>query len=108
MLHRLKAYTCRKFLKSLTVNTKSVVVCFDLRTENFPPQALVYDGEALPYSDTSRYLGVIKISTYTKQPRKLSSLAWQAWLTLVLLPINIRFFTASMPTYGFLGHMSSR
>eukprot|EP00983_Pelagomonas_calceolata_P087349 1156935-Pelagomonas_calceolata.AAC.2 len=41
MLHRLKAFTRRRFL---TMNTKtSVVVCFNSRTKNLPP--LVYDDE---------------------------------------------------------------
>eukprot|EP00983_Pelagomonas_calceolata_P052800 1143014-Pelagomonas_calceolata.AAC.2 len=53
MSHRLKSYTYWKF----TVSTqKSVVICFNSRTDNLPP--IVYDDEVLPYSDTSRYLGM--------------------------------------------------
>eukprot|EP00983_Pelagomonas_calceolata_P035355 1105633-Pelagomonas_calceolata.AAC.1 len=82
MLNRLKAYARWKFL---TVNTKkSVIVCFNSKTDNLPP--FFYDGEVLPYSNTFRYLGMQygKHMICTMLLRKLSNLAWQAWLACVL------------------------
>eukprot|EP00983_Pelagomonas_calceolata_P068379 1149901-Pelagomonas_calceolata.AAC.2 len=45
VLHRLKAYACRRFH---AVNTQKLeVVCFNPRTDSIPP--LVHNNDALPY-----------------------------------------------------------
>ena len=55
MLNRLRAYSCRK---CLTVNSqKSVIVCFNSRTDNFPP--FFYGNDILPMSDYFKYLGML-------------------------------------------------
>eukprot|EP00983_Pelagomonas_calceolata_P073153 1152025-Pelagomonas_calceolata.AAC.1 len=50
------------FLELLNANTlESEVMCFDSRSDNLPP--LYFDGTQLPYTDTFKYLGMVRDKT---------------------------------------------
>jgi hypothetical protein len=56
MLNKLRVFVERK---SLTVNTqKSMVMCLISTSENLPP--LCFDGVLLPYTDSFKYLGMVR------------------------------------------------